>query len=104
MVINVQLFYIGRLTSSCFQNKNWKFEIYGKGWYWERLKEIVVIKMELDDWSTFRVKKVWMYRKNDIKEVKWEIPKKDEKPRIYKENRENEQRKLSFYVDGKKVY
>ena len=22
MVINVQLFYIGRLTSSCFQNKN----------------------------------------------------------------------------------
>ena len=48
--------------------------------------------------------KLWMYRKNDIKEVKWEIPKKDEKPRIYKENRENEQRKLSFYVDGKKVY
>ena len=47
---------------------------------------------------------LWMYRKNDIKEVKWEIPKKDEKPRIYKENRENEQRKLSFYVDGKKVY
>ena len=48
MVINVQLFYIGRLTSSCFQNKNWKFEIYGKGWYWERLKEIVVIEIKLE--------------------------------------------------------
>ena len=29
-------------------------------------------------------KQMWMYRKNDIKERKWEIPEKDEKPRIYK--------------------
>lgn len=37
-----------------------------------------------DNYTSVAGGMLWMYRKNDIKERKWEIPEKDEKPRIYK--------------------